>query len=148
MINGFHKCFAFVRKLDVKENLSDYLQAFNEFPSTAVVAALCKYLAFCRSLQKKKQYTQTCRACKNPLCSGAESFFFSRLDVWDSGAALAFLLNWGLFEHTWNTLRSLCYLTFWWIKTAKVKSELVNSAAHHSEGRAVPWLISKSHSPL
>lgn len=75
MINGFHKCFAFVRELDVKENLSDYLQAFKEFPSTAVVAALCKYLAFCLSL-KKKQYTQTCRACKNPLCSGAESFFF------------------------------------------------------------------------
>lgn len=81
MINGFRKCLAFVRKLDVKENLSDYLQAFKECPSTAVVAALCKYLAFCLSLKKNQQYTQTCHACKNPLCSGAESFFFSRLDV-------------------------------------------------------------------
>lgn len=82
MINGFHKCFDFVRKLDVKENFSDYLQAFKEFPGTAVVAALCKYLALCLSLKKKQQKnTQTCHAFKNPLCSGAESFFFSRLDM-------------------------------------------------------------------
>lgn len=57
MINGFHKCFAFVRKLDVKENFSDYLQAFKEFPGTAVVAALCKYLALCLSLKKNKKKT-------------------------------------------------------------------------------------------
>lgn len=60
MINGFHKCFAFVRKLDVKENFSDYLQAFKKFPSTAVVAPLCKYLALCISLKKKQHSNMPC----------------------------------------------------------------------------------------
>lgn len=75
MINGFHKCFAFVRKLDVKENLSGYLQAFKEFPSTAVVAALCKYLAFCLSL-KKNNTLKHAMLVKTPSVQVQKVFFF------------------------------------------------------------------------
>lgn len=85
VINRFRKCFTFARKLGVKKTkkLTYCLQAFKEFPSTAVVAALCKYLVLC--LLKNTLSNMPCFF-KSPLFRCWKFFFFSpNLDMWDSG---------------------------------------------------------------